>query len=139
MVIFSAICHGYVWLEPVFPMNLVVSKLLQVKLYLWSYDSVILRSWDPGYVRAPGNQAAFGTLRSCCDQAPGILGSSDPWHVRVPGSGAASGLAADFEPKQPSPFSSLVGHHWEERPLGLADFICPSTGERQGQEVGVGG
>jgi hypothetical protein len=32
----------------------------------------------------------------------------------------------------------LVGHHWEERPLGLANFICPSTGERQGQEVGVG-
>ena len=21
----------------------------------------------------------------------------------------------------------LVGHHWEERPLGLANFICPST------------
>jgi hypothetical protein len=33
----------------------------------------------------------------------------------------------------------LVGHHWEERPLGLANFICPSTGEHQGQEVGVGG
>ena len=33
----------------------------------------------------------------------------------------------------------LVGHHWEERPLGLANFICFSTGERQGQEVGVGG
>ena len=33
----------------------------------------------------------------------------------------------------------LVGHHWEERPLGLANFICPSTGERQGQEVGVSG
>jgi hypothetical protein len=33
----------------------------------------------------------------------------------------------------------LVGHHWEERPLGLASFICPSTGERQGQEVGVSG
>jgi hypothetical protein len=32
----------------------------------------------------------------------------------------------------------LMGHHWEERPLGLAHFICPSTGERQGQEVGVG-
>jgi hypothetical protein len=27
----------------------------------------------------------------------------------------------------------------EERPLGLAYFICPSTGEHQGQEVGVGG
>ena len=33
----------------------------------------------------------------------------------------------------------LVGHHWKERPIGLANFICPSTGERQGQEVGVGG
>ena len=33
----------------------------------------------------------------------------------------------------------LVGHHWEERPLGLANFICPSTGEHHGQEVGVGG
>jgi hypothetical protein len=33
----------------------------------------------------------------------------------------------------------LVGHHWEERPLGIANFICPRTGECQGQEVGVGG
>jgi hypothetical protein len=32
----------------------------------------------------------------------------------------------------------LVGHHWQEMPLGLAIFICPSTGEHQGQEVGVG-
>ena len=32
----------------------------------------------------------------------------------------------------------LVSHHWEERPLGLAKIICPSTGECQGQEVGVG-
>jgi hypothetical protein len=32
----------------------------------------------------------------------------------------------------------LVSHHWKERPFGLANFICPSTGERQGQEVGVG-
>ena len=31
----------------------------------------------------------------------------------------------------------LVGHHWEERPFGLANFICPSTAERQGNEVGV--
>jgi hypothetical protein len=30
-----------------------------------------------------------------------------------------------------------VGHHWEERPLGLANFICPSTGECQGQGMGV--
>jgi hypothetical protein len=33
----------------------------------------------------------------------------------------------------------LVSHHWEERSLGIANFICPSTGECQGQEVGVGG
>ena len=33
----------------------------------------------------------------------------------------------------------LVSHQWEERPLGLANFICPSTGEHQGQEVGVVG
>jgi hypothetical protein len=30
-------------------------------------------------------------------------------------------------------------NHWEERPLGLAHFICPNTGEQKGQEVGVGG
>ena len=39
----------------------------------------------------------------------------------------------------------LVGHHWEERPLGLANFICPSTREHQvkkwewvGREAGQG-
>jgi hypothetical protein len=33
----------------------------------------------------------------------------------------------------------LVGHHWKERPIGHANFICPSTGKRQGQKVkGVG-
>jgi hypothetical protein len=33
----------------------------------------------------------------------------------------------------------LVSHQWEERPLGCENFICLSTGECQGQEVGVGG
>jgi hypothetical protein len=32
----------------------------------------------------------------------------------------------------------LVGHQWKERPTGRTNFICLSTGERQGQEVGVG-
>jgi hypothetical protein len=27
----------------------------------------------------------------------------------------------------------LVGHHWKERPIGLANFICSSTEECQGQ------
>ena len=35
--------------------------------------------------------------------------------------------------------NGLASHHWEERPLGLANFIYPNTGESQGQEVGVGG
>jgi hypothetical protein len=33
----------------------------------------------------------------------------------------------------------LVDHQWKERTIGLANFICLSTGEHQGQEVGVGG
>jgi hypothetical protein len=33
----------------------------------------------------------------------------------------------------------LVGHHWKERPIGHANFICPSTGESQGRKRGVGG
>ena len=33
----------------------------------------------------------------------------------------------------------LVGYQWKERPIGHANFIYLSTGERQGQEVGVGG
>ena len=32
----------------------------------------------------------------------------------------------------------LVGHQWKERPIGLANFIFLSTGECQGQEVGLG-
>jgi hypothetical protein len=33
----------------------------------------------------------------------------------------------------------LAGHQWKERPIGRANFICLSTGEHQGQEVGVVG
>jgi hypothetical protein len=28
----------------------------------------------------------------------------------------------------------LVCNQWKERPIGHANFICPSTGERQGQK-----
>jgi hypothetical protein len=30
----------------------------------------------------------------------------------------------------------LVGHHWEERLLGLANFICLSTGKTPGPRSG---
>jgi hypothetical protein len=39
----------------------------------------------------------------------------------------------------------IVLPHWKEMPIGQANFICPSTGERQGQKKwewvgrGVGG
>ena len=33
----------------------------------------------------------------------------------------------------------LVGHQWKEWPIGLANFICPSTGECHGQKSGMGG
>jgi hypothetical protein len=40
----------------------------------------------------------------------------------------------------------LVGHHWEEMPLGIANFICPVQGnarakkcERVGRGAGWGG
>ena len=29
----------------------------------------------------------------------------------------------------------LVGYQWEESTLGLANFICPTTGKDKGQEV----
>jgi hypothetical protein len=32
-----------------------------------------------------------------------------------------------------------VWRHWKERPIGHANFICPSTGERLGQKGEVGG
>jgi hypothetical protein len=34
---------------------------------------------------------------------------------------------------------STVCHQWKERPIGRVNFICLSTEERQGQEVGLGG
>jgi len=33
----------------------------------------------------------------------------------------------------------LVVHQWKKRPIGLANFICLSTGEHQGQELGLDG
>jgi hypothetical protein len=33
----------------------------------------------------------------------------------------------------------LVAHQWEERPWIPVKALCPSIGECQGQEVGVGG
>jgi hypothetical protein len=36
------------------------------------------------------------------------------------------------------PLLVLFDNQWKERPICLANFICLNTGERQGQEVGLG-
>jgi hypothetical protein len=45
-------------------------------------------------------------------------------------------------PREKPSWPSLQGKQYlrnsAEWPLGIANFICPSTGECQGQEVGVG-
>jgi hypothetical protein len=38
----------------------------------------------------------------------------------------------------PVSLEKMLSHHWKERPIGHANFICPSTGERQGQQNGNG-
>jgi hypothetical protein len=53
----------------------------------------------------------------------------DPSHNQPPNVSLAAYVAED----------GLDSHHWKERPLVLANFIGLSTGECQGQEVGVGG
>jgi hypothetical protein len=30
--------------------------------------------------------------------------------------------------------NGLVGHHWEERPFGLANFKCPNTGDARAKK-----
>ena len=95
LVISSATYPGYVWLEPVLPVILVV-RLLRVLLSLGSCDCGILWLWDPGCVRASGSQAASGILGSCDSEIlqtcyPVILWTCNPGVVRKPWSGAYSG------------------------------------------------
>jgi hypothetical protein len=33
----------------------------------------------------------------------------------------------------------LVSHHWKERPIGLANFICPVQGNARAKKWGWGG
>jgi hypothetical protein len=63
LIISSATCSHSIWLEPVLPVILVVSKLLRVQLSLWSCDpeslgvsellgiKLPLGLWDPGVTK----------------------------------------------------------------------------------------
>jgi hypothetical protein len=54
-------------------------------------------------------------------------------------------LTSTSPPSQSCVSSCICSRGWPSQPsmggeaLGIANFICPTTGECQGQEVGVGG
>ena len=78
LIISIACFPQYIWLHPVFLILPVDSGLLRVQLPLWSYDSRILWTWGSGCVRILGHPASSETLRSWCNQVPGILVSCNP-------------------------------------------------------------
>lgn len=82
--------------------------------------------------RVAGPFSSLGTFSSFSIGGPVFHPIDDCDHplLYFPGTGIASYETA---------ISGLSSLHWEERPLGIENFICPSTGEHQGQEVGVGG
>jgi hypothetical protein len=78
-------------------------------------------------------RALNGGARESTQGAKGVcnpIGGTTIWTTQYPRAVSLAAYVAE---------DGLVGHHWEERSLGLANFICPSAGECQGQEVGVGG
>jgi hypothetical protein len=82
--------------------------------------------WDPECVKAPGNQATSGTLRSSYDQAPVILGVLEHLKVELPL--GVVGLAVEFAPK-PMPLvwwsSSMLGSHCFQLLSVLGQMLCP--------------
>jgi hypothetical protein len=72
LIISSASYPCYIWLEPVFPVILVVSELLRDQLSLLLFVSGILGSWDPGCVKAPGS----GAYSRCYGTAGWVLSQS---------------------------------------------------------------
>ena len=56
LIISSACCPQYIWLEYVLPIIPVDSGLLRVQLSLWSFACGLLWTWDSGCVRVLGSQ-----------------------------------------------------------------------------------
>jgi hypothetical protein len=82
LIISSTSSPRYIWLEPVILVIPVESEFRRIQLSLRSCDSGILWCWDSGCVRVLDSQASSETLRSSCDQAPGILES---WDLKIMG------------------------------------------------------
>jgi hypothetical protein len=79
------------------------------------------------------HRAPNGGARESSQGAKGICNPKMEQHYELTSTPELLNLAAYISK------DGLVGHHWKERPIGLANFICPSTGEHQGQKGGVGG
>jgi hypothetical protein len=75
------------------------------------------------------HRAPNGGARESTQEAKGVCNLIDGTTICTPE--LVSLAAYELE-------DGLVGHQWKERPIGLANYICLSTGEHQGQEVGVG-
>jgi hypothetical protein len=114
LIISSASCPGYIWLEPVLPVILVESELLRIQLSLLSCDSGILWFWDSGCVRVLGSETFSESQRSWCDYIPGILGPWDPQilgvleHLEVVPPLGTMEFSAEFETKVDSIFMFWV-------------------------------
>jgi hypothetical protein len=82
------------------------------------------------------HRAPNGGARESTQGAKGVcnpIGGTTIWTNEYPPTPELMFLAAYVSE------DGLVGHHWKERPISLANFIYLSAGERQGQEVGVWG
>ena len=79
------------------------------------------------------NRAPNGEAKESTQGAKGICNLYVEQHYELTSTPELLTLAAYVSE------DGLVGHHWKERPIGLANFICLCTGECEGQEVGVGG
>jgi hypothetical protein len=88
---------------------------------------VLVSSYCCSTYRVTDPFGSFGAFFSFSIGGPVFHLINDCEHplLYLPGTGIAS-------------YDGLVSHRWEESPLGIANFICPSTGECQGQEAGVG-
>jgi hypothetical protein len=82
LIILSAYCPQYIWLESVLPIIPVDSGPLRVQFSLWSFDCRLMWTWDSGCVIILGSQASSENLSSRCDQAPVIL---RPWNPKILG------------------------------------------------------
>jgi hypothetical protein len=91
LIICSAPCSHYIWLEPVLPVILSVSELLRVQLSLWSCHSGILWSWDSKILGLSKFLGFKFPLRPWNPGMTKLLGSWDPGCASVPGSGVSSG------------------------------------------------